>query len=51
VHGVTSLLVSGFLPGGASVAALVRDAMIDQLTVSAPARRAGAAESKRRKRS
>ena len=50
VHGVTSLMVSGFLGGDSPVAALVRDAMIDQLTTSAPARRAGAAESKRRKR-
>lgn len=51
VHGVTSLVVSGFLPGDAPVAALVRDAMIAQLTIPAPARRAGKPESKRRKRS
>jgi AcrR family transcriptional regulator len=51
VHGVTSLVVSSFLPGDAPVAALVRDAMIAQLTTSAPARRVGAPESKRRKRS
>lgn len=50
VHGVTSLVVSGFLPADAPVSALVRDAMIDQLTISAPARRAGTADSKRRKR-
>jgi AcrR family transcriptional regulator len=51
VHGVTSLIVSGFLPGDTPVAARVRDAMITQLTIPAPARRAGATESKRRKRS
>lgn len=51
VHGVTSLIVSGFLPGDTAVATLVRDSMIAQLTIPAPARRAGAAENKRRKRS
>jgi AcrR family transcriptional regulator len=50
VHGVTSLIVSGFLPADTAVTALVRDSMIAQLTTPAPARRAGA-DNKRRKRS
>jgi AcrR family transcriptional regulator len=55
VHGVTSLLVSGFVPRDAPMVALVRDSMITQLTVPAAARRDGApggnaTRSKRRKR-
>lgn len=49
-HGVTTLLVSGFLPPTAPMVALMREAMIAQLTTAAPARRAGANGSKRRNR-
>jgi AcrR family transcriptional regulator len=50
-HGVTTLLVSGFLPRDTPILALVRDAMITQLTKPAPARATGGNGSKRRKRS
>jgi AcrR family transcriptional regulator len=50
-HGVTTLLVSGFLPRDAPMTALVRDAMIAQLTKPAPPRPTGAGGSKRRARS
>lgn len=40
VHGVTSLLIAGFAPPlGPSATALVRDAMLAQLTTTAPASR------------
>ena len=50
-HGVTTLLASGFVPADAPMIALVREAMIAQLTQPAPARRSGANGSKRRIRS
>lgn len=54
VHGVTSLLVSGFVPRDAPMIALVRESMIAQLTMPATSRRDGAhggnSSSKRRKR-
>lgn len=49
-HGVTTLLVSGFIPRDAPMVALMREAMVAQLTTPAPARRAGANGSTRRKR-
>jgi len=49
-HGVTALLVSGFLTPDAPMVALMREAMLAQLTTAAPARRAGANGGKRRKR-
>jgi hypothetical protein len=39
VHGVTSLVIAGFLSPQAKAIALVRDAMIAQLTRPAPPRR------------
>jgi hypothetical protein len=50
-HGVTTLLVSGFLPRDNPTVALVRDAMIAQLTKSASGRSPAGNGSKRRKRS
>lgn len=55
VHGVTSLLVSGFVPRDGPMFTLVRESMIAQLTRAAAGRRDGAngntaTASKRRKR-
>lgn len=47
VHGVTSLIVAGFLEAGHPAVALVRDAMIAQLTRPAPARRPGRRKGRR----
>lgn len=45
VHGVTSLLIAGFAPPlTPSAVALVRDAMLAQLTTTAPARRSRGSE-------
>ena len=48
LHGITSLVIAGFIAADAPSVALVRDAMIAQLTRESPARRARSRKGRRR---